>query len=152
MSGCYGDVARSSQVQTILEQQQEAIQLMTSSIQRDINSSVNYVKKEDWPGHPIQLPELSGEHKELKPNVGQANVIVCDESFAARFSRYSSWDSLRKAIAWLLRLKNYLSSYVTRFPGIVIGGPLSVAGIGVTESCLVRIVQREATQERSDVI
>ena len=44
MSGCYGDVARSSQVQTILEQQQEAIQLLTSSIQRDINSSVNYVK------------------------------------------------------------------------------------------------------------
>ena len=109
-------------------------------------------KKKDWPAHPIQLPELSGEHKELKPNVGQANVIVCDESFAARFSRYSSWDSLRKAIAWLLRLKNYLSSYVTRFPGIVIGGPLSVAEIGVTESCLVRIVQREATQERSDVI
>lgn len=109
-------------------------------------------KKEDWPAHPTQLPELSGEHKELKPNVGQANVIVCDESFAARFSRYSSWDSLRKAIAGLLRLKNCLSSYVTRFPGIVIGGPLSVAEIGVTESCLVRIVQREATRERPDII
>ena len=74
---------------------------------------------------------------------GRANMIRHDKILETLLSRYSSWDSLRKTIAWLLRYKKYLVGSVTKDPERVIKGPLTVAGVKAAESVIVKAVQQD---------
>ena len=87
-------------------------------------------EKKHWPGQPLQLPELSKDDSKCRKSSGRANMIVHGKILEPLLSRYSSWDSLRKAIAWLVRFKKYLAGSVTKDPDSVNKGPLSDCGRG----------------------
>ena len=59
-------------------------------------------------------------------------------------SRYSSWDSLRKAIAWLVRFKKYLVGLLNKDPDSILKGPLTVSEVIAAESVIVKAVQHDA--------
>ena len=52
-------------------------------------------------------PEKPEDDNELKKLTGHANLIANGKGIELLFSHYSSWDSLRKAIAWMARFKKY---------------------------------------------
>ena len=62
-----------------------------------------------WPEQPSQLPELSQDDSEYRKCPGRANVIVHSKMLEPLLTHYSSCNSLRKAIAWLVRFKQYLA-------------------------------------------
>lgn len=69
--------------------------------------SLKFLRKEEkhWPEEPSQLPELSQDDSEYRKCPGRANVIIRSKVLEPLLWRYSLWDSLRKAIAWLIRFK-----------------------------------------------
>ena len=73
---------------------------------------------------------------EIKPNP-KVYTVTCAESdpIDRLIQRYSSWYGLKKAVAWVLRLKLYLR---TKEP---ITGELSVAELRAAETALVTYVQ-----------
>ena len=97
-----------------------------------------------WPEQPSQLPELSQDDSECRKYPGRANVILRSEILESLLSRYSSWDSLRKAIAWLVRLKKYLLGLLNKDPDSIPKGPLTVSEVINAESVIVKIVQHDA--------
>jgi len=63
--------------------------------------------KQTWPENPRTLPDLSDEF--LKPQRHNiSTVTVSQMQIADRFARFSSWERLKCAIAWILRLKSIL--------------------------------------------
>ena len=63
--------------------------------------------KEAWPENPQMLPDLPYEI--LKPQRHNiSTVMVSQTCIADSFARFSSWDCLKCAIAWILRLKSIL--------------------------------------------
>lgn len=87
-----------------------------------------------WPEQPSQLPELSEEDNECRKNTTRVNAIVLDKMFEPLLSRYSSWDRLRKGIAWLVRFKKYLIGCACKDLSSVPKGPLSVVEVLAAES------------------
>ena len=64
--------------------------------------------EESWPTR-ITVPELSDVHPEVKPEV-RAFTTLHQNVLNSLIVRYSSWDRLKKAVAWLLRYKRFLLS------------------------------------------
>ena len=58
--------------------------------------------------------------------------------------RYSLWDSLLKAIAWLTGFKEYLVSLLNKDPDSIPKGPLTVSEVISAESVIVKAVQQDA--------
>ena len=89
-----------------------------------------------WPHQPeFKCSELEAA-TEIKPNPN-IYTVTCAESdpIDRLIQRYSSWYGLKKAVAWVLRLKLYLR---TKEP---ITGELSVAELRAAETALVTYVQ-----------
>lgn len=57
---------------------------------------------------------------------------------------YSSWDSLGKAIAWLVRFKEYLGGLLNKDPDSIPKGPLTVSKVINAESVIIKAVQHDA--------
>ena len=100
--------------------------------------------REMLPQPPSQLPELSEEDNECRKNMTRVNAIVLDKMFEPLLSCHSSWDRLRKGIAWLVRFKKYLIGCAHKDLSSVPKGPLSVVEVLAAESNILRAVQREA--------
>ena len=58
-------------------------------------------------------------------------------------SRYSSWDSLRKVIAWLVCFKKYLVGLLNKDPDSIPKGPLTVREVIAAESVIIKAVQHD---------
>ena len=97
-----------------------------------------------WPEQPSQLPELSQDDSECRKCPGRTNVIVRSKILEPLLCRYSSWDSLRKAIAWLVRFKKYLVGLLNKDPNSIPKGPLTVSEVINAESVIVKAVQHDA--------
>lgn len=108
-----------------------------------------FLWKEDkfWPEKPSQLPELPEDDSECRKRSGQVNVIVHGKELEPLLTRYSSWDGLRKAIAWLVRFKKYLVGRASKAVDSIAKGPLTVAEVVAAESDIVKAVQRNAFPE-----
>jgi hypothetical protein len=69
-----------------------------------------WTKEEEWPATQAQehqdLPEDDKEIKRIKLHA--LKVEEASESIDILFSHYSSWYRLRKAVAWILRVKRFL--------------------------------------------
>lgn len=97
-----------------------------------------------WPDQPSQLPELPQDDSECRKCPGRTNVIVSRKMLEPLLSRYSSWDSLRKAIAWLVRFKKYLVGLLNKDPDSIPKGPLTVREVIAAESVIIKAVQHDA--------
>ena len=73
---------------------------------------------------------------------GCANVIVRSKMLEMLLSRYSSWDSLWKAIAWFVRFKKYLVGLLNKDPDSIPKG--TVSEVMAAESVIVKAVQNGA--------
>ena len=97
-----------------------------------------------WPDQPSQLPELPQDDSECRKCPGRTNVIVSSKKLEPLLSRYSSWDSLRKAIAWLVRFKKYLVGLLNKDPDSIPKGPLTVREVVAAESVIIKAVQHNS--------
>ena len=97
-----------------------------------------------WPDQPSQLQELPQDDSECRKCPGRANVIVRSKMLEPLLSRYSSWDSVRKAIAWLVRFKKHLVCLLNKDPDIIPKGPLTVREVIAAESVIVKAAQHNA--------
>ena len=71
-------------------------------------------------------------------------MIVRTKVLEPLLCRYSSWESLRKAIAWLVRFKEYLVGLFNKDPDSIPKGSLTVSEVIKAESVIVKAVQRDA--------
>ena len=96
------------------------------------------------------VPELSDEHPEVKPGM-QAFKTMHQSVLNSFIVRYSSWDRLKKAVAWLLRYKRFLLSKLrTRKTGTqeeIVKEELSVEEMVSSEREIITNVQQEAFRD-----
>ena len=113
-----------------------------------------FLRKDEasWPGQPLQLLDLSEDDNELKKPTGHANLIANVKGIELLISHYSSWDSLRKAIAWMARFKKYLLSRSSKAQRHVPRGPLTVPEVVDAEKDIVKVVQNEAFRKEIDAL
>ena len=71
-------------------------------------------------------------------------MIVRTKVLEPLLCRYSSWESLRKAIAWLVRFKEFLVGLLNKDPDSIPKGPLTVSEVIKAESVIVKAIQRDA--------
>jgi len=119
-------------------------------------SGPEFLKKREelWPCDPtIRQPELSDDDPEIKRETQLHNQSLTnyrgEEVLSKLIDRYSSWDRLRRAVAWLLRLKTW---FIERYRGRSVNfrpqcclekGPvLSVEEVQYAEREVVKHVQR----------
>ena len=111
-------------------------------------------KEEFWPCDPtIRQPELSDDDLEIKREVqlyNQSSTSHASKDVLSRLiERYSSWDRLRRAVAWLLRFKTW---FIEKYRGGSVNlrpqcclerGPLlSVEEVKCAEREVIKHVQR----------
>ena len=113
-----------------------------------------FLRKDEasWPEQPLHLPDLSGDDNELKKPTGHANLIASGKGIELLYSHYSSWDSLRKAIAWMARFKKYMLSRSSNAQDHVPRGPLTVPEVIDAEKDIVKVVQNEAFPKEIDAV
>ena len=114
--------------------------------QRWLNGPSFLWKTEDhWPAR-ITLLELSDDNPEVKPEV--RTYITSQRSVLEPIvNRYSSWDRLKRGVAWLLRYKRFLMSKPQSCKGKdadIIKGDLSVEEVQGAEKEVIASVQKEA--------
>ena len=97
----------------------------------------------DWPKPPCEFPDLPEEFKILKKTVVASKVVEITDSVSTsrRFARFSSFYRLKKAVAWLLRLRGRL------LKKSVCNGPLTVDEIAHSEMVIIQTIQRESYPE-----
>ncbi|PFX11376.1 hypothetical protein AWC38_SpisGene24930, partial [Stylophora pistillata] len=103
-----------------------------------------WMEEEKWPEQPSQLSELPLDDTECRKCPGRANVIVRGKILEPLLSRFSSWDRLRNAIAWLVRFKKYLVGLLSKDPDSIPKGPLTVSEVIAAESVIIKAVQHDA--------
>ena len=118
-------------------------------------SGPEFLKKEDsWPCDPtIHQPELSDEDLEIKREIQLCNQsLTCHASkevLSRLIKRYSTWERLRRAVAWLLRFRTWFieryrpRSINSRAQGCLEMGPLlSVKEVKYAEREVIKHIQR----------
>ena len=90
--------------------------------------------EECWPKR-IVVADLSNEHPNVKPE-GRVLMASHQNALYPFIDHYSSWDRLKRGVAWLLRFKSYLSSKLLGEQGVnqrIVKGKLSVEEILAAE-------------------
>lgn len=97
-------------------------------------------EKKYWPEQPFQLLEVPGDNSECEKRSGSANMIIHGRMLEdPLLSQYSSWDSLQKAIACLVRSKSLVGS-ISKEPESITKGLLTVAKVIAAERVDVKAV------------
>ena len=104
-------------------------------------------KEECWPKR-IVVADLSIEHPDVKL---EGRVLMASHQNALHpfIDHYSSWDRLKRGVAWLLRFKGYLSSKLHGKQGVnqrIIKAELSVE-ILAAERAVLTAVQQESFKD-----
>jgi len=94
----------------------------------------------DWPTPPCDFPDLPEEFRQLKQTVATSKVVETGTlaSMEQRFERFSSFYKLKKAVAWILRLKGKSFKALTHY------GPLTVDEISEAEIAIIKAIQKES--------
>ena len=100
--------------------------------------------EENWPEEPSQLLELPQDDSEYRKCPDRVNVIVHGKMLEPLLSCYSSWNSLQKAIAWLVRFKKYLVGLLKEDPDSIPKGPLTLSEVIAAERVIIKAVQHDA--------
>ena len=101
-----------------------------------------------WPAQPEFLKDLPPDDPEVKGESKQAqvNVITQERGVHSLLLYYSSWYPLQKAIAWMVRFKEYLcSKYLPSKSHVApTKGPITVQEIKNATKNIVIIVQKQS--------
>ena len=111
-------------------------------------------KRECWPRDPtVHQPELSDDDQEIKRDSQSCSQSLTHhrhpDVLSSLMERYSSWERLRKAVAWLLRfvtwfVERYSQSSVNAKPQSSLDGELllTVDEVQEAERAIIKQVQR----------
>jgi hypothetical protein len=105
-------------------------------------------EEENWPKQPANVPLLDNDDPEVKTSQVTlfTNKDATPEPLKALIERYSSWYRLQKAIAWLIRFKEYCRwKYLKQ--GSVRSEPLTVDDLKGATIELVKIAQGDAYKD-----
>ena len=94
----------------------------------------------------IVVADLSNEHPDVKAE-GRVLMASRQNALYPFIDHYSSWDRLKRGVAWLLRFKGYVSSKLHGEQGVnqrIVKGELSVEEILAAERAVLTAVQQEA--------
>lgn len=95
------------------------------------------------------VADLSSEHPDVKPE-GRVLMASHQNALYPFIDHYSSWDRLKRGVAWLLRFKGYLSSTWHGEQSVnqgIIKGKLSVDEILAAERAVLTAVQQETFKD-----
>ena len=99
--------------------------------------SLSQEPRSSWPRPPRDFPDLPEEFAILKRPVAMSDVVTCPTDFERRFARFSSFYRLKKAVAWILRLRNKWLKRSTS------SGSLTVDEIEKAEVAIISTIQQE---------
>ncbi|XP_017557161.1 uncharacterized protein LOC108429724 isoform X1 [Pygocentrus nattereri] len=100
---------RTSRFRTFVANRVETI-LKLSVMSRGLKVHASLIKPEDeWPQNPDHPDNLTTEYPEVRDVIVSATVAEEQVDTVQQFlENYSSWFRLRKAVAWILKVKNIL--------------------------------------------
>ena len=104
--------------------------------------------EECWPKR-IVVADLSNEHPNVKPE-GRVLMASHQNALYPFIDHYSSWDRLKRGVAWLLRFKGYLAGKLHGEQGFnqrIVKGGLSVEEIFAAERAVLTAVQQETFKD-----
>ncbi|XP_038050892.1 uncharacterized protein LOC119724042 [Patiria miniata] len=100
-----------------------------------------------WPKEPQVMDPLRQSDPELKKSKEQVQIFAVDseenKGTDKLLQHYSSWHRLKKAVAWILRVREYLQNKNGRVPSDM-KKPLTVDDLDKAEQAIIRHVQRQA--------
>ena len=109
----------------------------------------------EWPTSTREV-SLDPDDPEVKKRVVVNAITVCEETATLErlFRRYSDWYSLKRSVAWLLRLKKLLKLRVAQRPHLQQHstkpeGPLTLKDLQDSENAILACVQRHHFAEVS---
>lgn len=104
-----------------------------------------WMERKEWPTQPEFKCSMLEDAVEVKPN-RKVYAVATDKAdpIDLLIQRHSSWYSLQKSVAWLLRFKQYMKS---RKPKT---GKLTVSELRVAATAIIVHVQRQAIGRRKD--
>ncbi|KAK3744013.1 hypothetical protein QZH41_004823 [Actinostola sp. cb2023] len=119
--------------------------------------------EETWPQRPPDMGQIPNDDPEVKKSIEAFAIEVSNDSdyISKVLEKFSSWTSLKKIIAWILRYKNNLRkqsqrrkaneviSYQSKVNAII---PLSVSEINDAERVIVKYVQKQAFKEELSIL
>ena len=97
----------------------------------------------------IAVADLSNEHPDVKPE-GRVLMASHQNALYPFIDHYSSWDRLKRGVAWLLRFKGYLAGKLHGEQGFnqrIVKGGLSVEEIFAAERAVLTAVQQETFKD-----
>jgi hypothetical protein len=107
--------------------------------------------KESWPNMPII--DCNMDHIELKRRQVLTNVVKVDEIWHNIWERFSDWLKLLKAVAWLVRFKNYI---LLMKAGCCVGslsvGNLKASELQRAELDIIKLVQAEIYSNEIEIL
>ena len=101
-----------------------------------------------WPKR-IVVAYLSNDHPDVKPE-GRVLMASHQNALYPFIDHYSSWNRLKRGVAWLLRFKGYLSSKLHGEQSVnqrIVKGELSVEEILAAERAVLTAVQQETFKD-----
>ena len=101
-------------------------------------------REESWPVPPSSLPTISDQDPEIKSQgqANQASMVSEESSLDSMIQRYSSWYKLKRAVAWLLRFREYIRRKFYHRQDALPQGELSLEELRSAELHIIRYVQR----------
>ena len=109
-------------------------------------------REESWLVPPSSLPTISDQDPEIKSQ-GQANkttTVFEESSLDSMIQRYSSWYKLKRALAWLLRFREYIQRKLYPRQDALPQGELSLEELKSAELHIIRYAQRLSFPEIFD--
>ncbi|XP_063967618.1 uncharacterized protein LOC129271341 [Lytechinus pictus] len=97
-------------------------------------------EEENWPSSPAILGELKKDDLEVKKDRVHVNTVVTNDSVQELLTRYSSWNRLKGAFAWVLRYKMFLRNRdaAARLPRGLTAEELKEAELEITKQVQLR--------------
>jgi len=107
-----------------------------------------------WPAEPISTTLDSCSEDDVEVKAHQCYVVTSTPSQSCEYlsqliNRHSSWIKLKRAVAWILKLKKWI---VSKHHKTSVSKGLSVQDLQSAELVIIRHVQKESFQEVIDTI
>ena len=101
-------------------------------------------REESWQVPPSSLPTISDQDPQIKSQgqANQASMVSEESSLDSMIQRYSSWYKLKRAVAWLLRFREYIRRKFYHRQDALPQGELSLEELRSAELHIIRYVQR----------
>ena len=110
----------------------------------------------EWPTFPCDLDAVFADDPEVKKVVTHATVSDEKEEILTRFARFSNWNRMKRCVARILRLKQFLAHVQTpletRRAGKLSSQPLKVEELQRAEEIILKLVQGCAFAKESEAL